>query len=51
MDQVDVDRDEAWTLLGPSLNGIGGRYALADYMDSNDVKTVVDALALERLVE
>ena len=36
--------------VGTSPNGIGKRYALADYMDADDVKTIVDALALERLL-
>ena len=36
--------------VGTSPNGIGKRYALAGYMNADDVKTIVDALALERLL-
>jgi hypothetical protein len=33
--------------IGTSLNGIGLRYALADYMDENDVRDIVAALVSE----
>jgi hypothetical protein len=37
--------------VGTSLNGIGKRYALADYMDEADVRTIVEALSTEGLLE
>jgi hypothetical protein len=36
--------------IGTSLNGIGARYALADYMDDNDVHEIVSALVAEGLL-
>jgi hypothetical protein len=36
--------------IGTSLNGIGIRYALADYMDENDVQEIVSALVAEGLL-
>jgi hypothetical protein len=36
--------------IGTSLNGIGLRYALADYMHENDVRDVVAALVSEGLL-
>jgi hypothetical protein len=36
--------------IGTSLNGIGLRYALADYLHENDVRDVVTALVSERLL-
>jgi hypothetical protein len=36
--------------VGTSLNGLGKRYALADYMDEDDVKVIVDALSGEGLL-
>lgn len=37
--------------VGTSLNGIGKRYALADYMDEADVRTIITALSTEGLLE
>jgi hypothetical protein len=36
--------------IGTSLNGIGSRYALADYMHKNDVRDIVAALVSEGLL-
>jgi hypothetical protein len=36
--------------IGTSLNGIGLRYALADYMSANDVRDIVAALVTEGLL-
>jgi hypothetical protein len=36
--------------IGTSLNGIGLRYALADYMHENDVRDIVAALVSEGLL-
>jgi hypothetical protein len=36
--------------VGTSLNGLGIRYALADYMDESDAKAIVEALSVEGLL-
>ncbi len=37
--------------VGTSLNGIGRRYALADYMQENDIHEVVKALVAEDILQ
>lgn len=44
-----ADRERG-LFVGASLNGIGLRYALADYMNSRDVGDIVKTLKQERLV-
>ena len=36
--------------VGASLNGLGKRYALVDYMDEGDVRTIIEALSVEGLL-
>jgi hypothetical protein len=53
----DVFHDRFWIadrqrglLVGTSLNGLGRRYALIDYMRETDVRDVVEALVSECLL-
>jgi hypothetical protein len=44
-----ADRKRA-LFVGTSLNGLGKRYALADYMDAEDVRDIIEAVVTERLL-